>query len=63
MQETNNKSNLTIYLAPLQGFTDFVYRKAYSEIFNSTDAFFIPYISVKDGKILKKYEKKGIFKE
>ena len=47
----------TIYLAPLQGFTDFVYRKAYSEIFQGIDAFFIPYISVKNNQILKKYEK------
>lgn len=57
MQETNLKSNLTVYLAPLQGFTDFIYRKAYSEIFYGIDSFFIPYISVKDGLILKKYEK------
>jgi len=41
----------------LQGFTDFVYRKAYSEIFQGIDAFFIPYISVKNNQILKKYEK------
>lgn len=51
------QSNPTIYLAPLQGFTDFVYRKAYSEIFQGIDAFFIPYISVKNNQILKKYEK------
>jgi len=41
----------------LQGFTDFVYRKAYSEIFQGIDAFFIPYISEKNNQILKKYEK------
>ena len=41
----------------MQGFTDFVYRKAYSEIFQGIDAFFIPYISVKNNQILKKYEK------
>jgi tRNA-dihydrouridine synthase len=57
MQETTLQSNSTIYLAPLQGFTDFVYRKAYSEIFYGIDTFFIPYISVKDNQILKKYEK------
>ena len=51
------QSNPTIYLAPLQGFTDFVYRKAYSEIFQGIDAFFIPYISEKNNQILKKYEK------
>ncbi len=51
------QSTPSIYLAPLQGFTDFVYRKAYNEIFGGIDAFFIPYISVKNDQILKKYEK------
>lgn len=45
------------YLAPLQGFTDFVYRRVYSSVFSGIDAFFIPYISVKNSEILKKYEK------
>ena len=57
MPETIKQSNPIIYLAPLQGFTDFVYRKAYLEIFQGIDAFFIPYISVKNNQILKKYEK------
>ena len=57
MPETIQQSNPIIYLAPLQGFTDFVYRKAYSEIFQGIDAFFIPYISVKNNQILKKYKK------
>ena len=46
-----------IYLAPIQGFTDFVYRKAYSKLFTDIDKYFIPYISVKNSQILKKYEK------
>lgn len=45
-----------IYLAPIQGFTDFVYRKAYSQLFPEVDKYFIPYISVKNNQILKKYE-------
>lgn len=57
MPDTINQIEPTIYLAPLQGFTDFVYRKALNEIFEGTDAFFIPYISVKNSEILKKYEK------
>ena len=60
MPVTTQQSNQTIYLAPLQGFTDFVYRKAYNEIFQGIDAFFIPYISIKNGQILKKYEKEII---
>jgi tRNA-dihydrouridine synthase B len=47
----------TIYFAPVQGFTDFVYRKAYSEIFQGIDTFFIPYITTKNGEVLKKYFK------
>lgn len=46
-----------IYLAPLQGFTDAVYRKAYNDVFPFVDAFFIPYISARNNQILKKYEK------
>ncbi|NOR75351.1 MAG: tRNA-dihydrouridine synthase family protein, partial [Draconibacterium sp.] len=46
-----------IYLAPIQGFTDFVYRKAYSEVFSGTDTYFIPYITLKNNGILKKYER------
>jgi tRNA-dihydrouridine synthase len=60
MPATVQQITPTIYLAPLQGFTDFVYRKAYSEIFQGIDAFFIPYISVKNNQILKKYEKEII---
>lgn len=46
--------NIT-YLAPLQGHTDYVFRKACSEVFPGIDAFFIPYISVKNEQVLKKY--------
>lgn len=46
-----------IYLAPLQGFTDFVYRNAYARVFSGIDAFFIPYITTKGSQILNKYTK------
>ncbi len=62
MPASDKQQISSIYLAPLQGFTDFVYRKAYNEIFGGIDAFFIPYISVKNNWILKKYEKE-ILKE
>jgi tRNA-dihydrouridine synthase len=48
---------ITIYLAPMQGFTDYIYRKAYAETFVGLDAFYIPYVSVKNGQILPKYLK------
>lgn len=46
-----------IYYAPLQGFTDFVYRKAYAQVFSGVDAFFIPYISLKNDTVLPKYKR------
>jgi tRNA-dihydrouridine synthase B len=51
------QSHPACYFAPLQGFTDFVYRRGYSQVFSGIDAFFIPYISVKNNEILRKYEK------
>ena len=44
-----------IYLAPLQGFTDFVYRKAHSQIFPGIDKYFIPYIVSKNDSVPRKY--------
>ncbi len=49
--------NNMIYLAPIQGFTDYIYRKVYSGIFNSVDAYFIPYVTVQNEKIVRKYER------
>jgi tRNA-dihydrouridine synthase len=46
-----------IYLAPLQGFTDFIYRKNFAQVFTGVDAYFIPYISIKNGVIPAKYMK------
>lgn len=46
-----------IYLAPLQGFTDFVYRKVYAQLFSNIGAFFMPYISMKNGVMPAKYTK------
>jgi tRNA-dihydrouridine synthase B len=57
MTDSVQHNNTAIYLAPLQGFTDFVYRKAYAEIFQGVEAFFIPYISVKNNQVLMKHEK------
>jgi tRNA-dihydrouridine synthase B len=44
-----------IYLAPLQGFTDYIYRKVYAGIFSGVDAFFIPYITVQHEQLSRKY--------
>jgi tRNA-dihydrouridine synthase len=46
-----------IYLAPLQGFTDYIYRNSYSKIFSGVTAFFTPYIAVKNAVIVSKHLK------
>ena len=46
-----------IYLAPIQGFTDYIFRKTYSEVFEGVDAYFVPYITVQSSEILRKYER------
>lgn len=46
-----------IYLAPIQGFTDYIYRQAFAEIFTGVDTFSIPYITLKNGDLIQKYEK------
>ena len=44
-----------IYLAPLQGFTDYVHRESYAKVFGTIDAYFIPYILAKNNAIPNKY--------
>ena len=46
-----------IYMAPLQGFTDYVYRASYAKVFNTADAYFIPYISLKNNAVPNKYSR------
>ena len=46
-----------IYMAPLQGFTDYVYRASYAKVFYTVDAYFIPYISVKNNAVSNKYSR------
>lgn len=55
--EQQHREEPVIYLAPLQGFTDAVYRKAYFEVFSGIDAYFIPYITLKENLILKRYKR------
>ncbi len=55
IQESSN-SNLKVYQGPLQGFTDYVYRKAHSELFTGVHKYFIPYIHLdKQGVLSKKF--------
>jgi len=58
---TQNK--LKIYQAPLQGFTDFTFRKVLSEVFGGVDKYFIPYLSYGKGREIKKSSVREIFPE
>lgn len=46
-----------IYFAPLQGFTDYIYRRSFAQIFTSIDAFFVPYIALKGESVKPGYVK------
>jgi tRNA-dihydrouridine synthase len=51
-------SSNKIYLAPLQEFTDAVYRKAHAEIFSNVDKYFTPYlVRQNDGTIKKSHQR------
>lgn len=52
-----------VYQAPLQGFTDYSYRKAFQEVFGGVSKFFIPYLSYGKGKEIKKSQIKEILPE
>ncbi len=52
-----------IYLAPLQGFTDFVYRKCYHQVFGGISEYYIPYISFGPGKKIRNSQFREILPE
>ena len=53
-------SNHKILLAPLQGFTDFRFRKCFFNYFGGIDACYAPYIRLKNNKEIKKSQKLDI---
>lgn len=53
-------SNHKILLAPLQGFTDFRFRKCFFNYFGGIDACYAPYIRLKNDKEIKKSQKLDI---
>jgi len=52
-----------IYQAPLQGFTDFAFRKTLSEMYGGVTKYFIPYLSYGKGREIKKSQLKEILPE
>jgi len=51
------------HLAPLQGFTDFVYRKCYHKLFGNVDAYYIPYISLGPGAKIRNSQLRDLLPE
>ncbi len=52
-----------IDLAPLQGFTDFVFRSCHHQVFGSIDTYYIPYISVGKGKKIRNSQYRDVLPE
>ncbi len=59
----DNPSIHQIYLAPLQGFTDFIYRKTQAEIFGHIDKYFCPYISFGKQQQIRNSQMKDVLPE
>ena len=57
------QNTIKIYQAPLQGFTDFNFRKALAESFGGIDKYFIPYLSYGKGREIKKSQLREVFPE
>jgi tRNA-dihydrouridine synthase len=57
------QNTIKIYQAPLQGFTDFTFRKVISETFGGIDKYFIPYLSYSKGREIKKSQLREVFPE
>jgi tRNA-dihydrouridine synthase len=58
-----SQNTIKIYQAPLQGFTDFTFRRTVSEVFGGIDKFFIPYLSYGKGREIKKSQLREVFPE
>ena len=46
-----NKNLLPIHFAPLQGYTDAVYRQAHARIFGGIETYYSPFARVEHGEI------------
>lgn len=57
------QNNLKIYQAPLQGFTDFDFRRVLAETFGGIDKFFVPYLSYGKGHEIKRSQLRELLPE
>lgn len=52
-----------LYQAPLQGFTDFTWRKTFNQVYGGISKYYIPYLSFGKGREIKKSQLKEVFPE
>ena len=48
------QSTLPIHFAPLQGYTEAIYRQAHARIFGGIESYYTPFVRVEHGEIRKK---------
>jgi len=58
-----SQNTIKIYQAPIQGSTDFDFRKILAELFGGIDKYFIPYLSYGKGREIKKSQLRDVFPE
>lgn len=49
-----NENTLPIHFAPLQGYTDAIYRRAHARIFGGVETYYSPFVRMEQGKIRRK---------
>ena len=54
---------MTVYFAPLEGITGSIFRCCYERFFGGIDAYYTPFVTTRDGGIMKKKEKRDILPE
>lgn len=54
---------LKLYQAPLQGFTDYTFRRVFADCFGGIDKYFIPYLSYGKGREIKKSQLREVLPE
>lgn len=54
---------MNIYFAPLEGITGMIFRQAYEKNFGGIDVYYTPFVTTRDGGIMKAKERKEILPE
>ncbi|MBO4395174.1 MAG: tRNA-dihydrouridine synthase family protein [Eubacterium sp.] len=54
---------MNYYFAPLEGITRSIFRNCYERFFGGIDAYYTPFVTTRDGGIMKKKEKRDILPE